>query len=414
MKQTNPLPVKQLVVSQGMWMITHPYVLALWLIAGLVSAWKGWTTPAVFCGFIFVFFTTTRIWGLTALRRVSFKISDPVPGLFPGQRLTLTRIVRNAKALPLLWLEILEPYDPNGCLQAEERYIARRDDPEGKHSYFCLYTLILVKWRQTVRFTDEWLAVRRGIRSVNKVELRSGDSLGLCPASRLFLLEQACMVAVYPALVGVDVELVLRDIWDSFSSSAGSLEDTVWIKSIRDYLPQDPACRINQHLLARGQGLKVNQYEVVAPDEILFIMDTASYCGVSAAALEESLSILASLISELQARGIRVGLLAPSSDYFPQTYVTPSNQTSDLARMLRHLASVQAHDPPLNRVSTILSANAPGQVYYLVYGLQTATSLDVLDEFPPHKCQVLIYTQVHDDRQAGGWRVRTLTDLRKY
>jgi len=414
MNQTNPLPVKQLAVSEGLWMITHPYVLALWLFASLASAWKGWTAPSLFCGFVFVFFTTSRIWGMTALRRVSCENSASLTGLFPGQRLTLTRIVKNAKLLPLLWLEILEPYDPQGCLQADARYIARRDEPEGKFSYFCLYTLVLMKWRQTVRFNDEWLAVRRGIRLVDSVELRSGDSLGLCPASRRFPLEQACMVAVYPALVSVDVELVLRDIWDSFSATAGTLEDTVWIKSIRDYMPQDPARRINQRLLARGQGLKVNQYEVVAPDEVLFIMDTASYGDASAASLEESLSILGSLISGLQARGFRVGLLVPASDYFPQTYVQPSSQTSDLTRMLKHLASVQAHDPALNKVSASLSTDTSGQVYYLVYSLEAAASLDVLDEFPQHKCQILVYTQAQADRPAGGWRVRMLTELKKY
>ena len=270
-----------------------------------------------------------------------------------------------------------------------------------------------MKWHQTVRFTDEWLAVRRGVRLVGSVELRSGDSLGLCPGRRRFPLERACMIAVYPALVSVDIESVLRDIWDAFSASAGSLEDTVWIKSTRDYLPQDPARRINQRLLARGQGLKVNLYEAAAPDAVLFIMDTASYGAASAAALEESLSILASLISGLQARGLRAGLLAPATGYLPQTYIPPSSQTSDLAITLKHLASIQAHDPPLDKTSAILSGDTPGQVYYLAYSLEAVTSLDVLDQFPPYKCQILIYTQEPVGQRAGGWRVRMLTALRK-
>jgi uncharacterized protein (DUF58 family) len=334
-------------------------------------------------------------------------------GFFPGQRLNITRVVTNAKILPLLWLEILEPYDPNGCLQADTQYITKKDNPEGKPSFFCLYTLVFVKWFQSVRFTDEWLAVRRGIHRVDNIEMRSGDSLGLCPASRRFPLEQACMIAVYPALVSVDVERVLRDIWDSFSSASGSLEDTVWIKSIRDYLPQDSARHINQRLLAAGQGLKVNQYEVVAPDGVLFIMDSASFCDAPEAALEESLSILASLFCGLQSKGFKTGLFIPASDYFPQTYVPPSNQTAELACMLTRLAAVRPFDLPLNK-GIILSNESPGQVYYLAYSIEMAKSLEVLDPFPMYKCQILVHTPEPMGFQTGNWRVRTLTSLRKY
>jgi uncharacterized protein (DUF58 family) len=398
-------------VSEGMWMITHPYILGLWLLACVLSAWKGWTAQSLFCGFIFAFFASSRLWGVLALRKVSLEVASPRTGLFPGQRLSISRVVKNDKLLPLLWMELLEPYDPKGCLKADKRYLAYREDL-GENNYYCLYSLAYVNSRQTVRFADKWLAVHRGVRRVDSVELRSGDGFGICPKSLRYPLEKACLVAVYPALVSVDVEAALRDIWDSFSSSAGSLEDALWIKSIRDYMPQDPAKRINQRLLARGQGLKVNQYEVVAPDEALFIVDAASFMGASAA-FEESLSVLASLITGLQARGFKAGLLAPKSDYFPQTYVQPSSQTYDLARMLELLASVQVDNPPLGKMDALSFANSHGQVYYLTHSVDDASSLDVLDQFPEHKCQILAYMGETASRWPKGWRIRSVASLRK-
>ncbi|MDR1001471.1 MAG: DUF58 domain-containing protein [Clostridiales bacterium] len=401
----------QIEIESGNMWITHPCALVIWLLASLLAAWNGWRAMAIFSAFVFILCCSARIWGLASLRRVACDINASHRGLFPGQRLAFNISVQNNKLLPMLWLEILTPYNPEGCIRADSRFVVRLGNTDNNPSYYCVYALTHIKWRQIVRFSNERLAAKRGVFEINNVELRSGDGFGLFTLSRRFVLKRPVAIYVYPALVGVSIEWVLKDIWDSRSSSFGSLEDTARVKSVRDYLPGDSARRINQRLLAKGQGLKVNQYELVAPDEVLFIFDSVSFLHAPSPALEESLSILASLICGLQAKGILVGLVVPAASRFPQTYARPSSMPSDLAHMLELLAAVQADAAPIRNIQ-FMEQNIPGQVYYIAFSYEEAASMNILSIFPPRRCQILVYEDEVDGRRGGEMRVRVLNSIK--
>jgi len=373
------------------------------------------TVPAVFAGFFFALTLCSFLWGRLALRGLGYSIAVPKSGIFPGQNITITRTVHNGKLLPLLWLELLEPCAPNGCLLPDSKLIVTNPSiPEDRPDdiWRCQYSFSLLKWHQTLTFSDIWQAERRGIHRVGEVTIRSGDGFGLCAASNTIMLPAARYVVVYPRLTDVSIEAILNDMWDSRSRSQGRLEDITLLKSIRNYTPRDPARRINQRLLARGQGLKVNQYEQVTPSDVLFMLDVASFAGADAEHLECVLSILASLITGLSRRGINVGLVAPRSAYFPQTYSRPSSGEGELVSMLELLSAASASDAAIDTTMEYISPELLGQTYYVALSEKAATSLQALAGFPAHKTQLLVLeAQGSVSTISQGLRARLITQF---
>lgn len=395
----------------------NPVTILVMLGATIVCAYLGQVGLALFCGFLFIFFLLSWLWGRASVRHVDYTLLAAARGVFPGQSLPLTRVIYNDKLLPLIWLELLCPCDRDGPLLPEDKYIIEnpqnQDDTPAAERHLCLYTFSLLKWKQTLRFTDEWMARHRGICTIEGATLRSGDGFGFYVASREIAFPTARRFAVYPALMEVNVDLILQDMWDSRSATQGCLEDITLLKTVRDYRPGDPARRINQRLLAKGQGLMVNQYEVVTPDSVLFVLDAASFACAPAARFEEALSILASLLVELDRRGIGAGLLAPASAWFPQSCVLPLAYEDDTSRMLELLAAAARTDAPLEGAAPVPAPELMGQTYYLAYGWEEATSLPVLSPFPPHKAQLLL-TEPGGPATAGGdMRVRDIRAFQK-
>jgi len=378
------------------------------------TIWASYLLLAVFSGFVSIVALCSALWGHFALRGVGYDCTVPEGGVFPGQSVPITRTIYNGKLLPLLWLELLEPCDPDGPVTPKAEFIVPNPDAIEENladAWRCLYSFSLLKWHQTLTFSDAWTATRRGIHRIRKVTVRSGDGFGLCATSTALAPSAMRQIAVYPKLVDVSIDAVLADIWDSRSRSLGYLEDTTLLKSVRDYTARDSARRINQRLLARGGGLKVNQYEIVTPDDVLFVLDAASFREKDSEAFETVLSILASLITGLSRRGIRVGLIAPRSAYFTETYIKPSNEEIGLCRMLELLAAVSADNAPL-KIDIMLEHLAPeqlGQTYYIAYSESAATSLQLLGHIPPHKAQLLAFEAGEASADSQLLRVRAIT-----
>lgn len=351
--------------TQSSYLVT-PFTIALWLVLCIWTTLAAYPLFAMFSGFIFALSLCSRIWGQFSLSGISYDLKIDRSGIFPGQEIMLTRTIYNGKMLPLLWLELQEPCSSDS------------------------YMFSLLKWHQTLTFTDPWMAKRRGIYRISEVVIRSGDGFSLCVADSCIKLETMRQIAVYPMLTNVSVDALLNDMWDSRSRILGHLEDTTLMKSVRDYTARDPARYINQRLLARGQGLKVNQYEVVKPSDVLFVLDAASFKDHKSEYFERVLSILASLLTILSRRGINVGLIAPRSEYFAETTIAPSNSAADLILMLQLLAAAGQDDPPLENFS-YHSAPELGQIYYIAYCEKSATSSQIIAHFPPHKARILTF-----------------------
>ena len=371
-------------------LLTRPVTLILWLVLCIVSVLFEKTGIAIFLGFIFVLSLTSFLWARYALKDVDCKLSIDRIGMFPGQLFFVKRSVKNKKTLPLLWAEIREPCTLEDCASPLADVIVKEEIYTGEtekelHTiYERLYTLSLIKWRQSVFFKDEWQAKRRGIVEIESTILRSGDGFGLCAESKTFPLSPRPRIVVYPNLVPTSVSGILNDVWDMRSENEGYLKDRTIIKSVRDYMPGDAARDINMRLMARGQSLKTNIFETVTPDTILFVLDTASFKQSNNNIFERALSVTASLIDELTKRGIGISLMTPASKWFAETCTLPSSLENDKFLMLEMLAAVSQDDEGF-------SSNIPmpilelGRVYIVCSNARNLTIPLGAFPFPEHK-----------------------------
>ena len=385
-------------------LLAAPVAIGLFLLACVVSAFVERAALAAFFGFVFTLLLCSYAWGRFSVRKLTYAIDAPSTGVFPGQTIRFTRTLHNQKLLPLIWIEVIEPYEPYGCAAPESRFVAG-----GR----CVYKFSMLRWHQKLSFTDEWAAVRRGVHSIDAVSLRSGDGLGLCVRSKTAWQEPVRRFSVYPKMVDVSVEKVLRDMWETCSASCGYLEDVTLLRSVREYLPSDPAKRINQRLLARGQGLMVNRYETAAPGNVLFVLDAASFAGKDAEHFEEALSIAASLIMGLCQRGIRAGIAVPASMYFPETFVQPSSGRAELLHMLELLSAADQENPPLRGPLPVTSPELIGQTYYVAHNFDDSTDLRLLAPFPAAKVRLLLWN-ADGAYNLSGLRAEAVQNFRRF
>ena len=89
--------------------LAHPLTIAIWLAVCIGSALNSHPMLAVFSGFVFSLTLCSLVWGRLSLWGLRYELTLPGGGVFPRQRITLTRTVHNGKMLPLLWFELLEP-----------------------------------------------------------------------------------------------------------------------------------------------------------------------------------------------------------------------------------------------------------------------------------------------------------------
>jgi len=348
-------------------MLVKPPAIALWLVLCVIAVVFEKTAFGFFAGFVFLLALSSYTWARVSLKGVEMELDIGLAGVFPGQSFAVTRVVRNLKALPMLWAEIREDCGVSDCASPKADVIVAnevfRDPEKGSETlYERLYALSFVGWRRSVRFKDEWKARRRGILEIPSSLVRSGDGFGLCAEEKRFFFCGPKRVVVYPRLARTSPDSILIDMWDTRSESYGFLKDRTVIKSVRDYLPGDAARDLNMRLYARGQEMKTNVFESVKPDTVLFALDSFSFRACEPAVFERALSVLASLIEGLADRGIRVALMAPASKWFPETCTEPSSAEREKYGMFELLAAASPGDAPFSS-SPSLPSDEPGRVY---------------------------------------------------
>ena len=278
-----------------------------------------------------------RVWAKLTARRLSIRLRASKTRMFPGDEIVLSYQVRNDKALPVLWVDVMQPLAAPVCMAplgedsaqqmqkmtAEEKSMFRV--AEGLEGWVFRERCSLVGGYQTAAFDTRWRAVRRGIYSLEHTRIYTGDGFGLTRYRLELSGGSQRHFVIYPRIVPVNVEPFIRNLWEGESGRRGVMEDPSVIKLTRPYENGDSFKRMNWRLLARGQGMTVNQYEVVSPRALHFILDGESFRGredwasgnEKDAAIEEALRILASLALRLSERGMDVGFTFPATDRLP-------------------------------------------------------------------------------------------------
>ncbi len=381
-------------------MLTALPALGALLLGSILCAWKDFFGAAAALMLVFVLAGCARLWGALALRGVTMAVDCNSEGVFPGQTLELHLRIHNNKLLPLVWMEMAFPLDEGLCLLPEEVCPADQwEVPTLREQGWCTeqigrQRLSSCLWYEQVEVPTLWTAQHRGMYSMAGWRLRTGDGFGMAQVEQPVLADEVRLLAVYPALVPVRVEGFLQNLWNADTGSAGVMEDTTVIRSARRYQVGDRLKAINWRLTARGLPLTVNVYEDIMPRSLHFLVDGESFGGPEShwEELEQTLSILASVLVELTGRQVQCGLSLCQGQGRP-VHINP--QGSSLP-MLRALAGYQPAAPVKEEGNRILRQTAVfdrpplaellqrvGRFYYIAYdgeGLQQQPVLQQLDE----------------------------------
>lgn len=364
--------------------------------------------PELCAAFACLFFLclAARLWGQYTLHKVTAACFGEPAALFPPGEVSLTFQIRNNKLLPLLWLEVVQKLEDDAPLiPADPREVARLTvtDGDGSRQETYLYKkFTFLTGREELLWESRWQARRRGIFHPGQLQLRSGDGFGLMQSQQT-LDQQAGGIAVYPALQPVETALFLRDTWEAASGAKGYLEDPTVIQNTRGYTPQDSFRRINWRLTARTQETMVNTYETILPKAACFILDGESFNGITpqTEALEDTLSILASLVMTLTEAGLSCSLCLPRSRTMPAQDLVGTSREEILRALagyqLRELVQPEDPDiPPYVRPSVfrsdrILTGTAAGRFYYLCSSVDALRSQPLLHRLDPARTLLLPY-----------------------
>jgi len=327
--------------------IVGPFAIAIAFAGAILANWAGFDSLAVFLFSLFIVGLTARLWGFHALRRVDVTISGNNLTLTVGDTTDLTYTVANNKILPLSWVELCLDAPVNGCVAPDSGFSLfscqeEETDSETTHARFRRRILFLMSFG-AISWNTVWSARRRGVYEASKVSLRSGDGFGLTRSMRDIVTDTILFV-VWPKIVPVDTAPFFRNVWQGSAGRRGHVEDPTVLHGLRDYHPGDPWKRMDWRMAARADELYIRKYETILPSTIHFALDVASFHAISGdnSELEESISVLASLILELSAAGIKCGLSLPRGEGFTSVDLSPDDPTTDARDLLNSLAALNA------------------------------------------------------------------------
>ena len=328
-------------------LIVTPFMIAAAFFGAILTNWGGLTSVAIFLFSLFIVGLTARLWGFRALQRVGVSISGDKRTLTVGDTTEITYTIENDKLLPLSWLELCFDAPVNGCMAPDSGFSffaceEENTDSEVTKALFRRRILFLMSY-QAVSWNTVWSARRRGVYEASKMSLRSGDGFGLSRSMQDVTTDEHLFV-VWPKIVPVDASAFFRNVWQGNAGRRGYVEDPTVLKGIRDYLPGDTWKRIDWRMAARADELMVRQFETILPSTIHFALDVASFLNLSEGnpELEESISVLASLILELSASGIKCGLSLPGGKGFSTVDISPDDPSTEAGDLLNSLAALNA------------------------------------------------------------------------
>ena len=403
-------------------LFVHPVSIVLWFVLAIAAVILGYELAAAFLMFMFLLSLIARIWSGAALKKVDIELSGANSQLFCGEETVLTYTVHNNKIMPVIWLDIFQDLptskclipinnegveefkavdgkDRNEILERLNRQLYQLSEKETPIMYKSVYRLhrrfSFILWHQSLSWQTVWTAAKRGVYQVKEILLVSGDGLGLSQREKAYSLPNIPTFAVYPKLQPVNSEPFMRTIWSSRSGAKGYMEDTTVIRSDRDYQHGDSWKRINWRMAARGQDLQVNIYDTVLPKSAHFIFDGESFRQEKSEdnnALEDAISVIASLLMDLSGANIDCSLSMPKSRNFAAVNLSPK-QGDTIDDMLFNLAGYEYYEPDIlagevrqeNPPSlfdfsrSLFSTDNNGRVFYFCYDAENVADWSFLE-----------------------------------
>lgn len=392
-------------------------------VLAAVCAYYGFMMAAVILFLAAVTGLAGKAWTKAAGRNVSLQISVGRNSVFPGDVFPVVFTVNNEKVLPAGWVsmegylkkpyvcqpgEELSPYLRN--MTAEEKE-AEKIPPNEEGEVFRLLCSSIGGYSRS-EFKTVWKACRRGLYSLREMKCYTGDSLGIAKCKVRIDSSSKRDIAVYPQLVPVNLSPFIHNIWEGEPNARGVLEDVSLIKLTRPYEEHDSQKKINWRLLARGQEMMTNQYEVIRPKKIHFLFDGESFNGRKSSEedLENTLSVLASLLLRLDDYGLASGFSFPESRRLPASNIPAAKES--VGEVLYRMAEYEMHSPeirlegPEKKEVKIYQTSAfkvdgmaehiarATSCYFVTYDEDSAASSPLLAEMKNVPVKIITYSQL--------------------
>jgi uncharacterized protein (DUF58 family) len=214
--------------------------------------------------------------------------------VFPGESVTLVTTVENGKWLPVC-LRIMWSF--GGALK-----------PEGDNGPIS-WQAAFVLWHQTVKFQQDFVALRRGVYPVGPPRIRTSDLLGFFE-KKISALDTTHII-VYPQLVSLRPVAIRRRELFGVPGAKSPVQDPIYILGTRDYQPSRPSRHIHWKASARHLRLQEKIFEPSEQEKILLTFDVGSFKKSNQKeSFERMLEVVASLAVKLHSTGNAVGFAA--------------------------------------------------------------------------------------------------------
>lgn len=340
----------------------NPAGIIIWALAAAALYYNRLALPAGICLIFCLLFLSSWLWAKYALTNVEAKVPSGIQCAFPGGSFSFPFSVSNKKLLPLIWIELAVPLAKGGCVApASEENSKMLYDPETDGEVPGASACVpWILWHQEASSEISLKAVRRGLCTISKAAVSSGDLLGLGIKEKMLSFQAPPSFAVYPAVFPVETQGLIQGTTDMEAGKNGYMEDVTLLKMNRPYQPGDPAKKINWRQLARQDRVFVNVHETVFPKLATFFLDLASFregtkerntlnsseytiWKLLRMPLEDMISLTASCILKLDESRICCGLIIPGTSEDNCVIQYPGKHGSSPEELLYSLAAVDYH-----------------------------------------------------------------------
>ncbi|OAB39178.1 hypothetical protein PMSD_04405 [Paenibacillus macquariensis subsp. defensor] len=295
------------------------------------------------CTCLLVLLIQGVIFGIPVLRDISYSRHLTKDHCYAGDSLEMIEVISNEKWIPIIWLR-LEAMLPASFsfLSKEVIQISKGNIYQNHRSVFTL--------KPYYKITREhpFIALNRGLYSLETVSMSGGDLIGLFSSTQLVPVNVS--LYVYPTLLSIDNMPASYRTWQGdLEVSRWVVEDPFLILGTREYTGNDPMNRIHWKASARAGQLQVYKQGYTAnPEVIVYVnvqVNEQMWNAVSnPEMIEQALSYAATAASLLIQQGMKVGFghnAIHGSQSMQAIRIAPEYGKSHLDDILKAMAQVE-------------------------------------------------------------------------
>lgn len=308
------------------------------LIAGLLAG-RNAALLAVGVGLI-VIAVVSSTWRRFALLGVTYVREYDRTHAFPGEPITVTLTISNAKPLPLTWLRFS---DAAPIAPTESGYLAVvASKITGNYQ---LQTTLSMNSYEITRRILTFRFPNRGFYIIGPVRYHSGDIFTLFTIEREHRYLDTLII--YPQVWPLEtLELPAKEMFGEIKVQRSLFADPIKTQGIRDYQPQDRFRDVHWKATARKGDLQTKVYDPTSGMNVVVFLNVATFekhwMGFDPQLLERAISVAASICSFAAEQKWGIGAYAngavPGSDQ--PIRVAPGRAPDQIVRILEALAAV--------------------------------------------------------------------------